>query len=106
MPGTVTVVNKKFFRGRFEYIGRGSVFGNPYPVSMGRAECIAAYKVAFDEAMTRDSLIKRGVMALVERARKGEHLFLACYCAPLACHGDVIKAYIERCLKPVVFPSE
>nr|WP_256566062.1 DUF4326 domain-containing protein [Deinococcus sp. QL22] len=33
---------------------------------------------------------------MVERVRAGESLLLICWCAPLACHADVIKEEVER----------
>jgi len=97
MIGSVTVVNKYKHKADAHtiYIGRPSVLGNAFPVSMGRAECIAAYKAQFDTSMTHDSDKKRIVDALIARVLAGEHIYLSCFCAPQACHGDVIKAYID-----------
>ena len=92
----ITVVNKHKYTGPMIYIGRGSVFGNPFPVSMGRDQCIEAYKKRFYTMMNGpNNELKLAVFALIKRAAKGEDLYLACFCAPKACHGDVIKQYIE-----------
>ena len=91
---SVTVVNKRTFRGSGIYIGRGSVFWNPFPVSMGRAQCITAYKERFYRLLAQDDDFSLAMRALLERSRT-EKLFLVCFCAPLACHGDVIKEWIE-----------
>ena len=69
------------------YIGRGSMWGNPYTHKQGtkasyivgsREEAIAAFEAAMDDEDR----------ALVRRELKGKNL--VCFCAPLACHGDVL----------------
>jgi len=98
MPtGSVTVVNKYKHQGPSIYIGRGSVFGNPFGISMGRAECIEKYrKCVFEPKMNNPrSEYRLALLALVERVKKGEHIYLQCFCAPQACHGDILKQYIE-----------
>lgn len=64
------------------YIGRPSKFGNPFVLGRDgdRATVIARY-----EAWLRSQ------PALVEAAKRelrGKNL--VCWCAPLACHGDVL----------------
>lgn len=81
------------------YIGRGSVFGNRFAVSMGRPECIAAYKEKyFDPAMESDTPLRRAVLDIVERVLAGETIYLECFCKPQACHGDVIRDRINDIL--------
>lgn len=72
------------------YIGRGSPFGNPFQIGPcgTREEVIEAYRKWFRQKV-RDPAFHDKVMAL-----KGKRL--ACYCKPLACHGDIIKQYIEE----------
>ena len=96
--GTVTVVNKRTFSGQNAiYIGRGSIFGNPFRIEMGRAKCIEEYrnKVFIPNMSDKSSPYYKAVMEMHRRMQRGEHLFLACYCAPLACHGDIIKEYLD-----------
>ena len=63
------------------YIGRPSVWGNPFPLTLGtRAEVIEAYE---DWIRTQPELVARAKQEL-----KGK--VLGCYCAPLPCHGDVL----------------
>jgi hypothetical protein len=96
-----------------EYIGRGSRpythiltagikpheegwLGNPHPIgwckicgeSHTREECISAFKNDFYEKINRNADFRKAVLSL-----KGKRL--GCYCKPKACHGDVIKEYIE-----------
>lgn len=79
------------------YIGRGSIWGNPYSHMPGTK---ALYKVN-----TRDEAIDLYRSYLWQRIREGtitkEMLIaldskrLGCYCAPKRCHGDVIIKAIE-----------
>jgi hypothetical protein len=74
------VVNKR--RQAYDvYIGRGSKWGNPYIIGRDgdRAEVIEKY---------RAYLLRRpDLLASLEELR-GKRL--GCFCAPLACHGDVL----------------
>lgn len=64
------------------YIGRPSMWGNPFPISEHRTreQAIAKYK---EYAIAR---LKREPGWLVRLWGKD----LVCYCAPLKCHGDVL----------------
>ena len=95
------------------YIGRGTTqrtnmltegiqpgeegwLGNPHPIgycdicaeSHTREECIERFKADFDNKSNNDSYFRDAVLAL-----KGKRL--GCYCKPKACHGGVIKDWIE-----------
>lgn len=79
------------------YIGRGSIWGNPYSHKDGTK---AAHRVATrDEAV--EAYRKRLWFLIREKAVTKEMLIaldgkrLACYCAPQACHGDVLVKAIE-----------
>jgi hypothetical protein len=63
------------------YVGRPSVWGNPYEIGKDgtRAEVIAKYK---EYLLGNDELMKLLPML------KGR--VLGCWCHPEACHGDVI----------------
>lgn len=64
------------------YIGRGSKFGNPFVINQhgNRAEVIAKYK----EHIQNDPKL----LAEAKTELSGKNL--VCFCAPLACHGDVL----------------
>ena len=84
-----TVINIKTQRERKEnstFIGRPSKWGNPFEIGKDgtREEVIQKYR---EWILTQPYLIK----ALPEL--KGE--YLGCYCAPLACHGDVLVEFAE-----------
>ncbi|MDJ1632705.1 DUF4326 domain-containing protein [Rhizobium rhizogenes] len=69
------------------YIGRPSVFGNPFVIGRDgdRAEVIAKY----EKWVETQPLIKSAVPRLVGKD-------LVCWCAPLPCHGDVLLRMAEK----------
>ena len=64
------------------YIGRGSIFGNPYVIGRdgSRSEVILKYK---NYAIANSGLMK-AIRELTHDA------VLGCFCHPNPCHGDVI----------------
>ncbi len=72
------------------YIGRPSIFGNPYHLKdeLEREKIVEAYKIYFYDRLQRDEEFKREVLKLKGRV-------LGCYCKPKKCHGDVIVEYLE-----------
>lgn len=64
------------------YIGRPSIWGNPFEIGKdgSRREVIAAYT---DWLARQPGLIARARRELKDKS-------LACWCAPAACHGDVL----------------
>jgi hypothetical protein len=84
------------------YIGRPSPLGNPFRIGRhgSREAVIAQYADWLDWKLTPDNagMPSATLFAeLVAVARRGD-LTLICWCAPLACHGDVIKSRIEAVL--------
>ena len=63
------------------YIGRPSKWGNPFVVGQhgGRGECIALYE---------RWLLENEALMVAPYELRG--LVLGCWCAPRACHGDVL----------------
>lgn len=70
------------------YIGRPSVWGNPFVVGHDgtRAEVIVKY----EEWLRGNS----GLVALAKKHLKGK--VLGCWCSPLPCHGDVLARIAEE----------
>lgn len=106
--GTASVVNVKTDACEV-YIGRrqtGMHYGNPFGIEgiksqlavktfKTRAEAIAAYQdwlagVQYGEVEPER---RRWILANLPRLA-GKRL--GCYCKPLACHGDVLVALLER----------
>ena len=70
------------------YIGRGSPWGNPYKIGVTgytRSEVIYEYRLYAQKRLEQEP---NWLMPLVGKD-------LICYCAPLACHGDVLIEMIE-----------
>lgn len=64
-------------------------FGNPYPVKQyGREACIILFKDYFLNRVKYDQEFREAVLSL-----KGKRL--GCMCKPEACHGDVIKEWLD-----------
>lgn len=72
------------------YIGRGSPFGNPFKMGNedDRDKVIELYRHWLWKALQEGNITKEMLLA-VDGKR------LACYCAPKACHGDVLVKAIE-----------
>lgn len=96
---TTTVAN--FYKDPFDvYIGRAregydGYFGNPFPMSKeeDRAQCVADYGHMFYNRIRHDPEFAARIETL-----RGKRI--ACFCAPKACHGDVIAAYLNQETKP------
>ena len=88
-------------KGHSVYIGRGSVFGNPYSIGVDgtREEIIEKYRTYILSRLREDNATEMAFRGL----RMNTHLL--CHCAPRPCHGEVIEeiwrvAYKD---KPVTF---
>lgn len=81
---------------KFEYIGRGSYWGNPYSIyevedleedETPRDNVIRKFKYDFEH----NCLLNRDKNKVYSLAGKR----LGCYCKPEACHGDVLADYLN-----------
>lgn len=83
------VVNK--YKSPFDvYIGRGSLWGNPFTVEeYGRAECIALYRPYIIQRLETEPGLLAELMKLDGKR-------LGCFCKPLPCHGDVLVELIQK----------
>lgn len=80
------------------YIGRPSEWGNPFshkPCTAAEVqvasldEAIAEYETYFLQRVDTDAGFRARTLEL-----KGKRL--ACWCKPGRCHGDVIKAWLDK----------
>jgi hypothetical protein len=79
----------------YEYIGRGSYWGNPYSMfdvntedgMDDRDEVIRKYRYDFD----KDLFPNKSKTELPKLAGKR----LGCFCSPAVCHGDVLAEYLN-----------
>lgn len=69
------------------YIGRPSKWGNPFVIGRdgSRAEVVAKYRAWI--------VAQPALMAVLDELRGRD---LVCWCAPLACHGDVLIELANR----------
>jgi hypothetical protein len=70
------------------YVGRPSIFGNPYSHLPGKGEVDVATR---EEAIEAHRLWLQRTPELVDRIRRvlrGKDLL--CWCAPFACHADTL----------------
>lgn len=88
-----------------EYIGRGSPLGNkwthldskhPDVIKVAtREEAVAEYRKWLEGKIEAcDEAVCNELNRLVDIAHRDGVLKLQCFCAPKACHGDVIKETI------------
>jgi hypothetical protein len=99
----IQVVNQKTFKNQappdaiIYYVGRPSMFGNTTPISRmnPRERVVEEYAAWLDDEITTDSPVRHEFFRLVDIA-KTDPLILVCWCAPQACHADILKNRIER----------
>ncbi len=84
------VVNK--YKEKYDiYIGRGSLWGNPFVIGEHgtREEVIAQYKDYFYSKIEASTKFKEETLKLKDSK-------LGCFCAPKPCHGDIIKEWLDK----------
>lgn len=78
---------------KYEYIGRGSYWGNPYSLldnnfdDITRENVINQFKYDFEN----DTFINKKKSEVFKLAGKR----LACFCKPEACHGDILANFLN-----------
>ena len=79
-------------------IDRTSVLGNPFVLrnECDRSACIAKYKQYFKATFKSSENVHflRELRRIFELALEKD-IALACWCAPKACHGDVIASFLN-----------
>lgn len=90
MAEELRVLNKSFDyfdAGTTVYVGRPSVYGNPFKIGeYGREGCIRKYEEML--------LSSPALMLSVREKLKGKNLM--CWCSPKACHADVLMKYANE----------
>jgi hypothetical protein len=88
----ITKVSNKDSGERYDvYIGRGTLWGNPYQMGIGgtREEVIAKFAYDFEKRFLK---LPEQFDVNIEKLRGKT---LGCHCKPAACHGDVIAKYLN-----------
>lgn len=76
------------------YIGRGTIWGNPYSVEeFGRVKCIQLYREYIQHAIDTQP------ENILPELQKLKGKVLGCWCKPKMCHGDVLIEFIETYCK-------
>jgi hypothetical protein len=92
----ITVGNKKQ-GARGIYVGRPSLLGNPFAM---QSEATRAQVIRDYEDWLAEQLLDPRSAASIEIYRpaalaRKQDICLVCFCAPKACHADIIKRTIE-----------
>jgi hypothetical protein len=86
-----TVVNRKSGAHYDVFIGRPSVFGNPFRIGEhgNRVQVIEMYEQYARQRLKEDAQFREAVKGLYGKR-------LGCYCVPLKCHGTVLARLAEE----------
>lgn len=91
--------SSKIYIGRANksYLLKGSVLQNQFTIGRDgdREEVIAKYRKWLWNEVQKKEAVFQELVRIAERVKKGEAVQLACWCKPLKCHGDVVKACVE-----------
>jgi len=90
----INVLNRKLslYNKADSYIGRGSVFGNPFKLSEAVSRTQSVYK--YYNMVKRNDELKNNIKELNKKFNNNEMLNLLCYCSPKLCHGHILKYFI------------
>lgn len=61
-----------------------------------REEAIEAYDSYFDAMYGNDAVFTAYFDMIYEKYKKGEDIYLQCFCKPLPCHGDIIAKKLQQ----------
>lgn len=105
MIHTITVIH---WRDRAQhpgavFVGRPSPLGNPYKLARNasdaeRAACIAQYSEWLDSKLADISTDEAYMFAQLRNRVQEGPLTLVCWCAPKACHADIIAERLRTSL--------
>lgn len=100
MSMLVRIENQKTYKGEGFRIGRPTPLGNPFKIDAenSRNKVIEQYRGWLLEKLDSDNPTSRMFVTLLDELQDNECIILICHCAPLRCHGDVIKEFLlEAC---------
>ncbi len=101
----IEIININKYEGDdYIYIGRPSLFGNPYSSKDSKiAEHVGSKKEAIEKY--REHILENTDILdeLIKQLEENDYNKLGCYCKPAGCHGDVLKELIEQKLTKSIF---
>lgn len=94
----ITVVNRHHPGAKGEYIGRGTPLGNPFKLGdfVNRDSCVQEYANWVSKEIQGGNVQMMAEIIRLTNLAEIRPLNLVCSCAPLRCHGDIIKTIIEE----------
>lgn len=103
--GNVFVVNMRTSKeSRIIKVDRSTPYGNPFPEKKyGRDQCIDMCMAELYQCLTfhkdtqhfKFKVCMNFIQTLAIMLQQGKDVYLGCWCAPLACHGDVWAKLIK-----------
>lgn len=96
MTDSTPVVNKHHKVDFSIYIGRGSEWGNPFPIENGNRE----------EVIRQYESYLRGNSKLLSKVGSLHGETLGCFCSPAACHGDILAAFADSLFETGSIPVD
>lgn len=91
-----------------EYVGRGSILGNPYKITPTQTRdmvCDLYEKYFYNRLLTDDgnygshyhcSEFINELRRLYKKGKEQGYLKLGCFCAPQRCHAETIANYLRQ----------
>jgi len=97
----IKIMNLRVQRPRRDHevrVDRTSILGNPYNVNkdMPRDKSCDQYELWFENQMQHSGAFNAALEELVDIYEEHGRLNLYCWCAPLRCHAETIKHWLER----------
>ena len=88
-------------------IFRPNILGNPFThikdrhtkasyIVSTRDEAIRRYSMYFDAMYGSNVEFTKEVDKIYEKYKRGEDVYLECYCKPNSCHGDIIAEKLRK----------
>lgn len=82
-------------------VARPNTLGNPFHIGKDgdRTEVITKYRKWLWAQYQQKGKVYNALCHLLREAQQYDEISLICYCHPLPCHADVIKACLEWMIK-------
>lgn len=88
-------------------IYEGTIFENPYKwdgkthrkkklTFKYEKDALDAYRIYFHEMYKNNQEFKDAFDEIYDKYKKGEEIYLQCFCKPNACHGDIIVEELQK----------
>lgn len=102
----IKVVKHKQYPSSY-FIARPSILGNPFVLKKEdkKGSTIPLYKDYFYKKIEEDDVFFIAELKKLYRLASIGDLYLGCHCSPEACHGDVIKEFLEKELDSPSLPD-